>query len=244
MEMWAQRTIDHYALIQPHVGLHVIEGIYAQDGDAFDGGPGPSGLPNQFMTNVLVFGKDAFRLDIVGHWLGGHEPGNFGLFHLARERGVSTALDPRNIPVYEWTDDGPKLTPLEKLERTALLTPYLEKPGEPKYHMVNEPYAYAPEAKAACLSGGERPSLRALGQFPSADGRASLAAEYGLPAEASASLEVYDSWGQRVGVVARGRLARGVHAASWIPGRMAPGEYWFRLQAGGVDLLRKVILPA
>ena len=70
MEMWAQRTIDHYALIQPSVGLHVIEGIYAQNGDGFDGGPGTSGLPEVFMTNVLVFGRDAFRVDIVGHWLG------------------------------------------------------------------------------------------------------------------------------------------------------------------------------
>jgi uncharacterized protein (DUF362 family) len=242
MERWVQRTIDHYALIQPSVGLHVIEGIYAQNGDAFDGGPGPSGLPDQFMTNVLVFGKDAFRLDIVGHWLGGHEPGNFGLFHVAKERGVSTALDPRNIPVYAWEDDGPRLTPLDRFERTALLTPYLEKPGEPKYHMVDEPYAYAPEAKAACLSGGERPSLRALGAVPFADGRTSLVAEYGLPDALPASLEVYDSWGQRVGVVARGRLARGVHAASWPLAGAGPGEYWFRLQAGGADLLRKAVL--
>jgi hypothetical protein len=231
MERWVQRTIDHYSLIQPRVGLHVIEGIYAQNGDAFDGGPGPSGLPDQFMTNVLV-----------GHWLGGHEPGNFGLFHLARERGVSTALDPRNIPVYAWEDDGPKLTPLEKFERTPLLTPYLEKPGEAKYHMVNEPYAYPPEAKAACLTGGDRPRLRALGELPSAAGRTSLVAEYGLPAEGPASLEVFDSWGQRIGVVARGRLARGIHAGAWSPGPLAPGDYWFRLQAGGADLLRKVTL--
>jgi hypothetical protein len=220
----------------------VIEGIYAQDGDAFDGGPGPSGLPNQFMTNVLVFGKDAFRLDIVGHWLGGHEPGNFGLFHVARERGVSTALDPRNVPVYEWTDDGPKLTPLERFERTPLLAPYLEKPGEAKYHMVNEPYAYPAEAKVACLTGGDRPSLRALGRVPSAEGCASLVAEYGLPAGGPASLEVYDSWGQRVAVVARGRLDRGVHAASWSPGPLAAGEYWFRLQTGGLDLVRKAVV--
>jgi hypothetical protein len=244
MERWVQRTIDHYALIQPKVGLHVIEGIYAQDGDAFDGGPGPSGLPNIFMTNLLIFGRDAFRTDIVGHWLGGHEPGNFGLFHVARERGVSTALDPRNIPVYEWKDDGPRLAPLDTFERTPLLTPYLEKPGEPKFHMVNEPYAYAPEAKAACLSGGERPSLRALGGVPSADGRASLVAEYGLPADLPASLEVFDSWGQRVGVVAQGHLPRGFHAGSWNPGRLAAGEYWFRLQAGGAELLHKAVVRA
>ena len=244
MEMWAQRTIDHYTLIQPSVGLHVIEGIYAQNGDAFDGGPGPSGLPEVFMTNMLVFGKDAFRLDIVGHWLGGHEPGNFGLFHLARERGVSTALDPRNIPVYAWEDDGPKLTPLDRFERVPLLTPYLEKPGEARFHMVNEPYAYPAEAKAACLSGGDRPSLRALGETRWPNGRTSLAVEYGLPAEGPACLEVYDSLGQRVGVLAQGHLPRGLHTSTWRPQRLSPGAYWWRLRADGMDLLRPATLRA
>jgi hypothetical protein len=244
MEMWAQRTIDHYKLIQPSVGLHMIEGIYAQNGDAFDGGPGPSGLPEVFMTNMLIFGKDAFRLDIVGHWLGGHEPGNFGLFHLGKERGVSTALDPRNIPVYAWEDDGPRLTPLERFERVPLLTPYLEKPGEARFHMVNEPYAYPAEAKAACLSGGERPSLRALGETRSPAGRTSLAVEYGLPAEGPACLEVYDARGERVAALAQGRLSRGVHASTWRPGPRPPGTYWWRLRAGGVDLIRPAALRA
>jgi Domain of unknown function (DUF362) len=244
MEMWAQRTIDHYALIQPSVGLHLIEGIYAQNGDAFDGGPGPSGLPEVFMTNILVFGRDAFRVDIVGHWLGGHEPGNFGLFHLGRERGVSTALDPRNIPVYAWEDDGPRLAPLHSFARVALASPYLPKPGEDRFHLCNEPFAYAPETKAACLSGGDRPSLRVLGETPLPTGRASLAVEYGLPAEGPACLEVFDSLGERVGVLAQGRLPRGVHASTWHPGRRPPGTYWWRLRAEGLDLLRPASLRA
>jgi len=67
-------------------------------------------------------------------------------------------------------------------------------------------------------------------------------AEYALPAGGPGSLEVYDSWGQRVGVVAQGRLGRGVHAASWNPGRLSAGEYWLRLRAGGLDLLRRSVL--
>ena len=247
MEMWAQRTIDHYALIQPSVGLHVIEGIYAQNGDAFDGGPGPSGLPEVFMTNMLIFGKDAFRLDIVGHWLGGHEPGNFGLFHLARERGVSTALDPRNIPVYAWEDDGPKLTPLDRFERVAAPDARTSRSRARRGSTwCNEPYAYPAEAKAACLSGGDRPSLRALGETRSADGRTSLAVEYGLPAEGPACLEVYDSRGERVAVLAQGRLPRGLHASTWRPERppRPPGAYWWRLRADGMDLLRPATLRA
>jgi uncharacterized protein (DUF362 family) len=242
MERWAQRTIDHYKLIQPHVGLHIVEGIYAQDGDAFDRGPGPSGLPNIFMTNVLLFGRDAFRVDIVGHWLGGHEPGNFGLFHLGRERGVSTALDPKNIPVYEWTDDGPRLAPLDSFARTSLLTPYLPKPDEPTYHLCNEPFAYAPEPKAACLTGGDRPSLRALGPSRARSGRHSLTAEFGLPESGPVCLDVYDSRGARVGVLAQGRMGRGVHASTWRPQGVAPGTYWWRLRAHGVDLLRPAVL--
>jgi uncharacterized protein (DUF362 family) len=241
MEMWAQRTIDHYRLIAPSVGLHVVEGIYAQNGDAFDGGPGPSGLPEVFMTNLLMFGRDAFRVDIVGHWLGGHEPGNFGLFHLAKERGISTALDPRNIPVYEWTDDGPRLTPLDRFERTPLRTPYLPKPGEDRFHMVNEPFAYPAETKAEALSGGSRPRLRALGPGPA---RGELSVEFALPAATPAALEVYDAWGARVGVVTEGRMGRGVHAGAWRPGPLPPGDYWLRLRADGADLLHKVALPA
>jgi uncharacterized protein (DUF362 family) len=244
MEMWAQRTIDHYTLIQPSVGLHVIEGIYAQNGDGFDGGPGASGLPEVFMTNILVFGKDAFRVDIVGHWLGGHEPGNFGLFHLGRERGVTTALDPKNVPVYEWTDEGPRLAPLDRFARVALASPYLPKEGEERFHLCNEPFAYAPETKAACLSGGDRPSLRGLGESRSPTGRASLTVEYGLPAEGPACLEVYDALGERVAVLAQGRLSRGVHASTWRPGHRPPGTYWWRLRAEGLDLLRPTTLPA
>ena len=105
MEMWAQRTLDNLAVVGPAVGLHVIEGISGQNGDAFTGGPGPGGTAEVFLTNLVLFGKDPFRLDILGHWLGGHEPGNFGLFHLARERGLSTALNPRNIPIYLWEDE-------------------------------------------------------------------------------------------------------------------------------------------
>jgi hypothetical protein len=152
MEMWVHRTIDSYSLIRSSILLNIIEGVYAQNGDGFSRGPGPNGVPEIFMTNVLIFGKDAFRVDIIGHWLGGHEPGNFGLFHLAKERGVSTALNPHNIPVYRWEDSGPKLAPLDQFARTPLTTPYLAKQGEPRFHLCNEPFAYPAEPVSASLS--------------------------------------------------------------------------------------------
>ena len=27
------------------------------------------------MTNIVIFGKNNYLVDIVGHWLGGHSPG-------------------------------------------------------------------------------------------------------------------------------------------------------------------------
>jgi uncharacterized protein (DUF362 family) len=244
MEMWAQRTIDSYALIRPSLLLNVIEGVYAQNGDGFDGGPGRGGVPDIFLTNLLIFGKDAFRVDIIGHWLAGHEPGNFGLFHIGRERGVSTALNPRNIPIYRWEDSGPRLTPLEQSKRTPLATPYLQKWGEPKYHLVNEPFSYPPEPASACLSGDGPPAVRVLGQARPAHGPASVSIEYSLPEPAYAKLEVYDALGQRLAVLAQGRILQGIHAADWPVEQAAPGDYLCRLLSPGVNTTAPVAIAA
>ena len=235
MEEWVQRTIDSYALIRPSILLNIIEGVYGQNGNGFNGGPGRDGVPEIFMTNMLIFGKDAFRVDIIGHWLAGHEPGNFGLFHIGRERGASTALNPRNIPVYRWENRGPKLTPLDRFARTPLKTPYLQKESEPQYHLCDEPFAYPAEPVSACLSGGERPGLRVLGQAKPGQGPSSLVVEYNLPADGHASLEMYDAFGERVAVLARGWSRRGVHMADWSTERTASGVYGCRLMAHGVD---------
>ena len=238
MEMWAQRTVDAYQLIRPSIGLNIIEGVYAQNGNAFTRGPGPGGKPEIFLTNMLIFGKDAFRVDILGHYLAGHEPGNFGFFHIARERGASTALNPRNIPVYAWEEGGPRQIALDELRRQPLLSPYLARPGEAEYHLCDEPFAYAPEPVAACLRGSDRPTVRVLG--PSVRPRVSsaLVIEYGLPADGFASLEMYTAAGERVGILARGWQKRGLHAASWNTGRVAAGTYCCRLRAEGADEIR------
>jgi len=236
MEMWVHRTIDSYTLIRKSILLNIIEGVYAQNGDGFTGGPGPHGRPEIFMTNMFIFGKDAFRVDIIGHWLGGHEPGNFGLFHLAKERGVSTALNPHNIPVYYWEDSGPKLAPLDQFARTPLTTMYLPMRGEPRYHLCNEPVAYPTEPHSACLSGHDLPGLRVLGQIQQGSGSSSLLIEYNLPADGHAALEVYDLFGQRVGVLTQGWIRRGMHLANWSTKEAAPGLYCCRLAAGAVTL--------
>ncbi len=235
MEMWAQRTLDNLSVVGPAVGLHVIEGISGQNGDGFAGGPGPGRTPEVFLTNLVLFGKDPFRLDILGHWLAGHEPGNFGLFHLARERGLTTALDPANIPIYLWEDGRPKLAPLADLEelRTPLKTPYLTMPDEPSYHLCDEPYDYASESVAASLQGGRGPSLRLLGQVGTEHEENAAVLEYALPSRADVALDVYDAGGQRVCRLTAGPAGQGSHMASFDTRELAAGLYACNLSMAG-----------
>jgi len=235
IEMWAHRTIDSYMHLKPTVGLNIIEGVYAQNGNAFTRGPGPGGKPEIFLTNMFIFGKDAFSVDIIGHYLAGHEPGNFGLFHIGKERGASTALDPRNIPIYLWDDSGPKLTPLDSFTRTPLSTPYLAKRGEAEYHLCDEPFEYASEPVPASLSGGDKPRIQVLGPWRPGYFSSSLVIEYSLPADGYACVDLYNAAGERVGVLDQGWMTKGVHAATWNTGQAASGTYYCRLRAGGAE---------
>lgn len=148
MEMWAQRTLDNLSVTG--TGFCIIEGLYGRNGNGFSRGPGPNDTAQDFLSNLVIFGKDPIRVDIIGHWLSGHEPGNFGLFHAALDRGLSNVLDPRDIPLYRWDGGTPTLMPLTEVERTPLTTYYLRRdyPGstteEPYYHLVNEPFDYGP----------------------------------------------------------------------------------------------------
>jgi len=132
-EIWAHKTCDHMSVM--NTGLAMIEGIYARDGDGFNEG-------QDYLTNLVMFSKDKFRLDAVGMYLGGHEPGNVHLFRIAKERGLTDTFNPWEIPVYEWVNGGAVPRKLSDFERTPLRTYYLQKPGEPLYHLVNEPFDY------------------------------------------------------------------------------------------------------
>ena len=90
-----------------------------------------------------MFGKDRLRLDMIGMWLGGHEPGNVNLFRIAKERGLLDTFNPHEVPVYEWEEGKiPVRRKLTDFQRTPLPTYYLSRDGEPKYHLVNEPFDY------------------------------------------------------------------------------------------------------
>ena len=128
-ETWATRTIDHVSATP--CGLHMIEGIYSRDNDGYFGvhpidvnhvymdsnpeavkkygrrilqGKSMTGSAKDYMTNFIIFGMNPYYVDTLGFWLAGHEPGNFGLFHLALERGMITTFDPSQIPLYLWDD--------------------------------------------------------------------------------------------------------------------------------------------
>lgn len=132
-EIWAHKTCDNQSVLR--TGLAIIEGIYARDGDGFSTG-------QDYLTNIVLFGKEKFRLDVIGLHLGGHEPGNVALCRIAKERGLTDTFNPWEIPIYEWTASGPTPVKLASLERTPLKTYYLQKDGEPQFHLVNEPFDY------------------------------------------------------------------------------------------------------
>lgn len=132
-EIWAHKTCDNMSVLK--TGLAMIEGIYGRSGNGFE-------IGNDFLTNLVMFSKDKFHLDIIGLYLGGHEPGNVHLYRIAKERGLSDTFNPWEIPVYEWIDGGPAPRKLTDFPRTPLKTYYLQRDGEPEYHLVNEPFDY------------------------------------------------------------------------------------------------------
>ena len=132
-EIWAHKTCDNNSVLK--TGLAMIEGIYGRDGDGF-------GIGKDYLTNLVMFSKDQFRLDLIGMYLGGHEPGNVNLFRIAKERGLTDTFNPWDVPIYEWVDGQPLPRKLTDFERTELVTYYLAKQGEPEYHLVNERFDY------------------------------------------------------------------------------------------------------
>ena len=222
METWCHRCIDNNSVTKPK--LHVVEGVYSRNGNGFLNGPGPDGLPQDFMTNLIIFGTNPFNVDNIAHWLAGHEPGNFGLFHIAIERGLSHLLNPMDIPVYEWKAEGIAiLTPLTDFERTPLLTPYLRRnydgKSESTYHMVDEPFYY-PEPTA--VDRLDAPLSFVIKQNYPNPFNPYTTIEYILPKAGYARIEIFNINGQLVDVLVDGYKSAGTHMAVWNTGTTRP----------------------
>jgi uncharacterized protein (DUF362 family) len=236
METWAQRTCDSHSVMTG--GLHIVEAIYSRNGNGFTRGPGAGDTPQEFLSNMLIFGRDAFLVDLVAFWIGGQEPGNFGHFHCAAERGLLDRLDPRTVPVYRWDDAGPELVRLESIERVPLLNPYLRRDydggDEPEFHLVDEPYDYGTSSAPADVAP---PALRVIGGFGGA-----AVIEYTLPRGGPARVEVFDAHGARVAIAAEGYRDAGAHVVDWSTMNAPAGAYLCRLSFAGRVTTAKLVV--
>ena len=237
MEFWVQRMIDSYSVTP--TGINIVEGVYGRDGDGFSGGP-HSGKAMDFMSNNVIFGKDAFRVDIITHWLAGHEPGNFGLFHIGIERGVSNILDPHDIPVYLWENGKAKLVKLDYFKRTSLLTYYLRKNNdglnEDKYHMVDEPFDYS-SWKNGKISQNNSPSIRAIGT----DSSERVVMEVSVPEKGDVFVDILNRHGEVVWRMHADDLEPGKHEVVW-DGFSQPGLYNMYVKGMGWDAEREMVI--
>ena len=259
METWVTRTLDNMSVTP--CGLHIIEGIYGRDGQGNnDSGPNPQDQDHDFseygvaptakawdwMSNIIIFGKDSFRVDIIGKWLGGHEPGNFGLFHCAIDRGMSTALDPKKIPVYIWDNGEVTLTPLDDLDRTELLTYYLTRnyngQTEDIYHLCNESYDYGTATGVDEPLTPAKPEALVLSQNHPNPFNPYTSIEYRLPSNGHVRLEVFDITGRLVDKLVDGYSHAGTHMAVWNTNNHSSGSYFYRLSFGGFSETKKMVL--
>lgn len=239
-ETWATRCLDNHSALQAE--LHIIEGIYGHDGNFIEGPH--DGYAADFLTNVIIFGKNPFHVDIIGTWLTGHEPGNFGLFHMALERGLSRKLNPFSIPLYEWRADGSAvLTPLDQFERTPLKTYYLQRnysgQNEPYWHLVNEPYDYG---QVAVSQRDDAPrSFETAANFPNPF-NAATTIPVTLPHSGHLVLEVYNSLGRLVDRPADGFFAGGRHLIRWQAAAQPSGIYYFQCRFDGRIISGQMLL--
>jgi len=240
MEVWAQRTMDNHTVT--NTGLFVIEGVYGRDGNGFLKGPNPEGNDDNYngeswdyMTNIIIFGKNTFHVDNIGHWLAGHEPGNMGYLHIASQRGFTSILNPENIPVYEWKNGEATRTPL----KTYYLHRNYDGQTETKYHLVNEPFDYPPSTKVEYPG---KPEALVLGQNHPNPFNPLTSIEYNLPTGGSVRLEIYNTAGQLVDVLANGYRSAGSHMAAWNTGNHPSGVYFYRLRHGGFMEVKKMTL--
>lgn len=248
-EAFSAKTLDNMSVTR--TGINIIEDIYGRDGDCGNNGPHepvantktdkfPGVTARDFMSNMIIFGKDPFRTDIIGNKLGGHEPGNFGFFHIAMERGLSDALDPSKIPVYLWENGTATLMPVDRFPKTPLLTYYLTRDynggTESNYHFCDEPFDYSKVHGIAGMPVPKKPEVIVHGAVMVTPTNTGIPVEYRLPSDADVKLEILDRRGRVVAVAAEGRRARGSHLAAWNTGNAQAGTYSYRLRATGVDI--------
>jgi hypothetical protein len=238
MEQWVQRMLDSYSVTP--TGINIIEGTYSLDGDGFGRGP-HNRRGKTYMSNQVIFGLDAFRVDIIEHWLAGHEPGNFGLFHIGIERGLSDVLDPFDIPVYLWEDGKATKVNLDSFKRTPLLTAYLRRNtygfDEDKYHMCDEPFDYTSWKTTGIIAQPDPPSIRALGT----NSKEEVVMELSVPEKGDVYVDILNRHGEIVWRMEAEDLEPGKHELVW-DGFSQPGLYNTYVKGMGWDAEREMVI--
>jgi hypothetical protein len=183
-------------------------------------------------------------VDVIGHWLAGHEPGNFGLFHMARERGMTSVINPENIPLYDWSSAGmATLTPLTDFVRTPLLTYYLRRDyggwTEPYWHLCNESIDYGPETVEP---GPDVPKIFVLHQNYPNPFNSSTSIQYAIPRGGNVLVEVFNVYGERLDILVNGHREAGNHMVVWASKNAPSGTYFLRMTFSGHSEISKMML--
>ncbi len=240
-ETWASRCLDNNSVNKP--GLHVIEGIYGRDGNFMDG-PSAQGLATDYMCNYIIFGLNSFYVDIIGHWIGGHEPGNFGLFHMAKERGMISHFNPSNIPLYEWDPDkGATLGNLQDFDRIPLKTYYLQKNydggNEDYWHLVNEAYDYT--ATSVPTNSISNLPFQLEENYPNPV-KWKTTIPYKINRPGHVLIEVINPHGMVVDVLVNRHEAAGSHMVTWQSMKHPAGLYLYRMRFEGASQVGRILV--
>lgn len=248
-EEWTTRCLDNH-LASPGIGLHIVEGIYGRDGDGF--AAGPHSLPGSsdtfaqdFMTNFILFGKNPVYIDIIGHWLAGHEPGNFGLFHIALERGFITTFNPASIPLYEWHSNGSaSLISYTDLQRTPLKMRYLRQDyngrNEDEWHLCDEPFDYSTVGISEKKKRLPKPKAFVLHQNYPNPFNPVTSIQFEIPEDCFVRIEVLNSNGEVVDIPVSGNYKRGAHLTVWNVKYHTSGTYYLRMICNGFMEIKKM----
>lgn len=233
METWASRCLDNNSVTR--AGLHIIEGIYGRDGHFMDG-PNEGDLANDYMTNYIIFGLNQFYVDIIGHWIGGHEPGNFGLFHMAQELGRISTINPANIPVYEWdAEHGATLKTYNEFQRHPLKTYYLQKDYnggvEDYWHMADEPFDYSSLSNSRIMVN-QPPFI--LGENYPNPVRDKTHIPYQIRKPGHVLIEVFNEQGRLVEILVNKKEIPGNHIITWNSSNHPAGLYLYRMRFEGM----------
>ncbi len=237
METWMRRMFDNNKTLK--VQLHISEGIYSREGAIVAEQPADF---RELMTNIILFGKNPFAIDVIATYLAGHEPGNFAQLQRAWEKGL-TGLNPFDIPIYEWNLTG-DATPanLADFERFELRTEYLQQENEEKWHMVNEAFDYTDYPYSVPASSDpifNKPGMELeLTGFPNPFS-STTSVRYHLPRSGHVLIEVTDMSGRVVHRLVREYQSAGQHLVRWSPDGLPSGIYFCRMQfMGFTDVIK------